>query len=600
VIARDSSGNTAFADAGFVLQSPPDTTPPTVAVGAPAGSIAYTSLPLSIAWTASDDVALGSFDVVYSSDGGATTTPVAECTGLGADLRSCIWTTPGPACATALVRVFARDAAGNTASADATFELRQPELAVATAPQWEIGSLQQITWTDNLPAGDTMLVELSRNAGNTWEPLAPSAANTGSVALTVTGPATLDGRVRVTWLASPSVQATTTVVIVPANTPPTANAGVDQTVTLPSAVTLSGSATDDGLPNPPGAVTTTWSMVDGPGTVSFADAAALSTTASFSTAGTYTLRLVASDGALSASDEVVVTVIAAPVNLPPVTNAGPDQAILLPATAALVGTASDDGLPNPPGATTVAWSVVSGPGTVSFGNPAALSTTASFSAAGTYTLRLTANDGALLSSDDAVITVSAAPVNKAPIVNAGADQTITLPAKAQLSGAASDDGLPNPPAKVTTTWSKVSGPGTVTFASAGALSTTATFSSAGSYTLRLTATDGALSAFDDVSVQVNAAPAGPCGGLCSNPTVFTINGSYQSGNLGTGAICYQTTSTIHGGNCGNLVGSRKLTVNGTTESCNGQNWATIPAARNGGYCIQTTTGNHPWAYFTAW
>jgi hypothetical protein len=81
---------------------------------------------------------------------------------------------------------------------------------------------------------------------------------------------------------------------------------------------------------------------------------------------------------------------------------------------------------------------------------------------------------------------------------------------------------------------------------------------------------------------------------------FTINGSYRSGNLGTGAICYQTTSTIHGGNCGGLVGSRKLTVNGTIEACNGRNWATIPATRNGGYCIRTTTGNHPWAYFTAW
>src|SRR5690606_18555669 len=46
--------------------------------------------------------------------------------------------------------------------------------------------------------------------------------------------------------------------------------------------------------------------------------------------------------------------------------------------------------------------------------------------------------------------------NTAPIANAGADQTITLPADATLSGTASDDGLPAS-GSLTTAWSKVSG-----------------------------------------------------------------------------------------------------------------------------------------------
>jgi K319L-like, PKD domain len=79
-----------------------------------------------------------------------------------------------------------------------------------------------------------------------------------------------------------------------------------------------------------------------------------------------------------------------PVNQPPGVNAGPDQTITLPGSANLIGTVSDDGLPNPPGALTTTWSKVSGPGTVTFGNAAAVSTTASFSAAGNYVLRLTA------------------------------------------------------------------------------------------------------------------------------------------------------------------------------------------------------------------
>ena len=191
------------------------------------------------------------------------------------------------------------------------------------------------------------------------------------------------------------------------------------------------------------------------------------------------------------------------------------------------------------------------------------------------------------------------PTNQAPVVNAGSNQTITLPAAASLAGTVTDDGQPNPPGKVTTKWAKVSGPGTVTFANASSLKTTATFSVAGSYTLSLTASDSALATTGNIVVAVNAAGTTPCSGLCSNPTSFTINGSFQSGNLGSGAVCYQTTSTMKGGNCGNFVAPRTLKVNGTTEPCTGANWSSLPAKKNGGYCIQTTSGNQSWAYFTA-
>ncbi len=81
--------------------------------------------------------------------------------------------------------------------------------------------------------------------------------------------------------------------------------------------------------------------------------------------------------------------------------------------------------------------------------------------------------------------------NQAPVVGAGADQSVTLPATASLDGTVTDDGLPAG-STVTTTWSRVSGPGTVTFGNANAVDTTASFSVAGTYVLRLTATDGAL------------------------------------------------------------------------------------------------------------
>ncbi|MEO8974409.1 MAG: PASTA domain-containing protein, partial [Casimicrobiaceae bacterium] len=97
------------------------------------------------------------------------------------------------------------------------------------------------------------------------------------------------------------------------------------------------------------------------------------------------------------------------------------------------------------------------------------------------------------------------PVNAAPVVSAGGDQSLTLPASATLHGSASDDGLPNPPAALTLTWTTPVAPAAVTFGDAHAAQTTATFTQAGVYTLRLSASDGELSASSDAQVTVTDA-----------------------------------------------------------------------------------------------
>jgi len=96
-----------------------------------------------------------------------------------------------------------------------------------------------------------------------------------------------------------------------------------------------------------------------------------------------------------------------------------------------------------------------------------------------------------------------------------------------------------------------------------------------------------------------APPSGrPCDGICTGATTFTFGNNYQSGQLGTGAVCRETTHAVMGGNCSNVTSPRQLTLNGVAETCNGQNWSSVPAARNGGYCIALAPGQRQDAAFT--
>ncbi|MCC6746652.1 MAG: hypothetical protein IT371_03275 [Deltaproteobacteria bacterium] len=99
--------------------------------------------------------------------------------------------------------------------------------------------------------------------------------------------------------------------------------------------------------------------------------------------------------------------------------------------------------------------------------------------------------------------------NQAPVVNAGSDASAQLPsATLRLAGAASDDGRPT--GTLTTTWSVSSAPagGSAVFSNAGLLDATVTFGAAGTYVLRLAASDGALTSHDELTVTVHLAGSG--------------------------------------------------------------------------------------------
>lgn len=126
-----------------------------------------------------------------------------------------------------------------------------------------------------------------------------------------------------------------------------------------------------------------------------------------------------------------------------------------------------------------------------------------------YDWRFVPEAGRTFTDAGSGVCLGAISDNTAPTVEAGPDQAIVLPVGAVLDGTVTDDGLPGP-GVVTTGWSAI-GPGPVTFADAAAVDTSATFSQEGIYTLRLTATDGALTSYDELTVAVtgptqNAAP----------------------------------------------------------------------------------------------
>ncbi|MCS7089586.1 MAG: fibronectin type III domain-containing protein [Verrucomicrobiota bacterium] len=196
----------------------------------------------------------------------------------------------------------------------------------------------------------------------------------------------------------------------PANAPPVVSAGADQTIRLPASATLTGQASDDGLPTDPGVLTLRWEIVSAPGPVRWLSLQGSAAEVGFFEPGLYVFRLVAWDGELTSWDEVRVQVeLSASGNRPPRVSAGADQIVDWGDTVTLWGSVRDDGLPVNPGRVVAQWEVINGPGLVNFLAPQSLQTAVTFSQSGLYTLRLVASDGEFTIWDDVTITVLPPP-----------------------------------------------------------------------------------------------------------------------------------------------------------------------------------------------
>ena len=248
-----------------------------------------------------------------------------------------------------------------------------------------------------------------------------------------------------------------------ANIPPTANAGTDQSITLPTnTVSLSGSGTDTD-----GSISIySWTKISGPSGCTITDPASAATSVTGLVQGVYQFKLdVTDNNGATGSATVQVTVNAA--NIPPTANAGTNQSITLPtSTVSLSGSGTDtDG-----SISIYSWTKISGPSGYTITNPASAATSVTGLVQGVYQFKLevTDNNGAT-GSATVQITVNAA--NIPPTANAGTNQSITLPTNTvSLSGSGTDtDGSIS-----AYSWTKISGPASGTITNPASAATTVT------------------------------------------------------------------------------------------------------------------------------
>lgn len=155
--------------------------------------------------------------IELSRDGGANWTVLTNAAPNapnGSGLATFTWTVTGPATAAARVRVTASTLTAFSDTSDGTFEILDPITITGITPTTGSvlarGTTVQIHWTMTGYTGNVR-IELSRNAGRTWETIlssVPATSGINTVNWTVTGPATRLGRIRITTLdESPSFSA---------------------------------------------------------------------------------------------------------------------------------------------------------------------------------------------------------------------------------------------------------------------------------------------------------------------------------------------------------------------------------------------------------
>jgi len=446
----DNAGNSAYDDFTLVW----DTVAPSVDVG---GSVS-TSSQFSKDAVTSDTGGSGMASWQWSKASGSGTisfgTPTLEDTTISAGTDD-----------TYLIRLTVTDNAGNSAHDDFTL------IWDTTAPLVDAGNptAENSQFTRVGSATDT---GGSGVASYSWS----KASGTGTIVFgspssaTTTISSSAQGTFTIRLTATDNVGNTAydEFILTWDITPPSVEAGLPQN--RQSIFTQDATAFDTGGS---GIGSYLWSKQSGPGTVSFGTPNAEDTTVSATDEGEYVIRLTVTDNAgNSAFDEFTLIWD----GTAPEVNVGGD--VVTNTQFSKDATVTDGGS----GISFYSWTKQSGPGTVNFGAAASEDTTISATEDGTYVIRLTVED---VSGNSGHGEFNLIWDTTSPSVDAGED----IAASSQFSRDATITETGSGPA--TYGWSKVSGPGAITFGTPTSKDTTISAATDGSYVIRLTVTDNA-------------------------------------------------------------------------------------------------------------
>jgi hypothetical protein len=300
------------------------------------------------------------------------------------------------------------------------------------------------------------------------------------------------------------------------NLAPTANAGADQTITLPTNnVNLSGSGADSD-----GSISKySWTKISGPSAFKISDSSLANTDVSELVEGIYEFELKVTDDKGDVGMDTVEIKVNAVIggNIAPTANAGPDKTITLPTDSLnLLGSGADsDGT-----ISAYSWTKISGPSTFSIKNSSSSVVEISNLIEGKYQfeLKVTDNKGSV-GKDTVMVIVNSISVlptidstntnntisdtsntdstssnapndppiteNVSPLANAGNDLTVVSTTQfVDLNGTGTDDGK-----IVSYSWTQISGPSTATILSSDSANTQITNLNEGTYVFELKVTD---------------------------------------------------------------------------------------------------------------
>jgi uncharacterized protein (DUF2141 family) len=281
------------------------------------------------------------------------------------------------------------------------------------------------------------------------------------------------------------------------NIPPIADAGLNQTITLPiNSVILNATASTD----PDGTISAyLWSQSSGPNTAAIGDPTLVITNATGLIEGTYVFRVRVTDNSGDTATSSAQVIVSPAVLIRPTANAGVDKFTTLPTnsvSATGTGTAPSGTI------TGYLWTQTTGPNTATITTPTSATTTFTGLVQGVYIMQFKVYDSNSDSAIDVMQVTVYPAVNVPPVLNIlTSDTTIYLPENTVdiVSTATDTDG-----SIVSIQWIKVAGNNIYQIVNDTTLTPTITNLGAGTYVFRMIVTDsnGATSTADITIIVV--------------------------------------------------------------------------------------------------